>query len=78
MSDHRIGEHVGAVAKCRDHEVVGRREFCSERCAESPSKSACGTEREERARLFARAMVRPQRIFIDDDGILADRFADDA
>src|SRR5262245_62330023 len=77
MSNHRVGKHVGAVTKGRDHEIVGRGEFRTKRCAESPSESACGPEREERARLFARAMIRPQWVFVDYDGVLADCFADD-
>ena len=76
MADHRIGEHVGAVAERGDDELVGRGEFGAERGAEAPAESAGGPEREERARLFARAMIRPQRIFVEDDGVLADRFAD--
>src|SRR5262245_5094374 len=77
MSNHRVSEHVGAVAKGRDHEIVRRSEFRTERCAKSPAESAGRPEREERAGLFARAMIRPQRVFVDDDGIFADRLADD-
>ena len=76
VADHRIGEHVGAIAQRRDDEFVGRREFSAERCAEAPAQSAGGPEREKRAGLFARAMVGTQRIFVDDDRVLADSFAD--
>src|SRR6188508_1439942 len=63
MSDHRIGEHVGAIAERRDNKTVGCRKFGAQRCAESPSESARRSQREERVWLFARAMVRPQRVF---------------
>ena len=78
MADHRIGEHVGAVAERRDDEGVGRGELGAERGAEAPAEPAGRAEREERARLLARAMIGPQRIFVEDDGVLADRLADRA
>ena len=76
VADHRIGEHVGAIAERRDNEFIRRREFRAERRAKAPAESAGGPEREKCARLFARAMIRPQRIFIDDDRVLADSLAD--
>ena len=76
MADHRIGEHVGAVAQRRDDKLIGRRQFCPERGAEAPAESAGGPEREKRAGLFARAMIGRKRIFVEDDRVLADRFAD--
>ena len=53
--------------------LVGRGELGAERRAEAPAEPAGRTEREEGARLLARAMVRPQRIFVEDDGVLARR-----
>ena len=78
MADGRIGEHVGAVAERRDDELVGRGELGAKRRAEAPAEAAGRSERIEGAGFFARAMVGAQRIFVEDDGVLADRFADAA
>ena len=58
--------------------LVGRGELCAERRAETPAEPAGRAKREQSAGLFARAMIGPQRIFVEDDGVLADRLADRA
>ena len=72
----RVGEHVGAVADGRDHELLRRRELGAERGAEAPAEPAGRREAVERAGLFARAMIEAQRIFVEDDRVVADRLAD--
>ena len=76
VSDHRIGEHVGAVAERGDDEGVRRGELGAERGAETPAETAGGAEREQRVRLLARDLRRAQRIFVEDHGVGADRLAD--
>ena len=71
VANGRIAEHVGAVAQRGDDELLGRRQLGAERGAEAPAQPAGGAEREQRARLLARAMVRPQRVFVENDGVLA-------
>ena len=78
VPDHRIGEHVGAVAQRRDDKGVRRGELGAERRAETPAETAGRAEREEGARLLARAMIGPQRIFIEDDGVFAGHVTDRA
>ncbi len=78
VADRRIAEHVGAVAERGDDQLVGRGELGAERGAEAPAEAAGRAERIEGAGLLARAVIGAQRIFIEDDGVLADAFADAA
>ena len=67
VADHRVGEHVGAVAERRDHELLRRGELGAERRAKAPAETAGGREAVECVGLLARAMLLPQRIFVEDD-----------
>ena len=57
--------------------MSGRGELGAERRAEAPAEPAGRTEREERVRACRAAIGRgAQRIFVEDDRVVADGFAD--
>ena len=76
MTHRGVGEHVGAVADGRDYELLRRGELRAHRGAESPTEAARRREAVKRAGLFARAVLQAERIFVEDDRLAADRFAD--
>ena len=79
VADGRIAEHVGAVAERGDDEGLSGAASLAPSAAPKPQPSPpAGPSAKKRARLLARAMVGPQRIFVEDDGVLADRLADGA
>ena len=78
MPNHRIGEHVRAVAKRRDDEFVRRRKLGAQCRTETPAKPAGGAEREQRVRLVALDLRGAQGIFVEDHSIGTDGFADAA
>ena len=67
MDGGGIAEHVGAVADHGHDRTFGPRQLGAERGAGAPTQTRRGARSEIEIRRVERAMLRKQRVFVDDD-----------